>query len=229
MRPLGSDPCQIRTTCAETPDRTLGLSCARTQMTVSRKSMSWEAEPHTASWSSRSSHSRQIHASPRVSRALSVAGTMVTPQAGQIGGRSSSTPGVWSLEQLGRRTYLPYRTHAWRMIRREGTHPLDPAIVIGPGSAPHPETDLLLREPARTRRRAGQCRGGVIRARGCLGGAVLRERSEIIDVEMTNDRQCSPKRDGACGEADRGAALRGIRASRSSRPPRYDSGTSPGR
>jgi len=47
------------------------------------------------------------------------------------------------------------------MIRREGTHPFDPAIVIGPGSAPHPETDLLLREPARTRRRAGQCRGGV--------------------------------------------------------------------
>ena len=100
MRPLGSDPCQIRTTCAETPDRTLGLSCARTQTTVSRKSMSWEAEPHTASGSSRSSHSRQIHTSPRVSRALSVAGTMVTPQAGQIGGRSSSTHGVWSLEQL---------------------------------------------------------------------------------------------------------------------------------
>ena len=86
MRPLGSDPCQIRTTCAETPDRTLGLSCARTQTTVSRKSMSWEAEPHTASGSSRSSHSRQIHTSPRVSRALSVAGTMVTPQAGQMGG-----------------------------------------------------------------------------------------------------------------------------------------------
>ena len=112
MRPLGSDPCQIRPTPADNPDRTLGLSCARPQMTVSPTSRSWEAQPHTASGSSLSSHSRQIHTSPRVSRALNAAGTMVTPQAGQMGGRSSSTPEVWSLVRLGRRAYVPYRPHA---------------------------------------------------------------------------------------------------------------------
>ena len=37
---------------------------------------------------------------------------MVTPQAGQMGGRSSSTPEVWSLVRLGRRAYVPYRPHA---------------------------------------------------------------------------------------------------------------------
>jgi len=192
MRPLGSDPCQIRTTCAETPDRTLGLSCARTQMTVSRKSMSWEAEPHTASGSSRSSHSRQIHASPRVSRALSVAGTMVTPQAGQIGGRSSSTHGVWSLEQLGRRTYLPYRTHAWRMTRREGTHPFrsgDRDWARFRSSSRNRPSPPRARAYAATSWPVSWWSESCPRVPrwGCA-----RERSEIIDVEMTNDRQCSP-------------------------------------
>jgi hypothetical protein len=41
-----------------------------------------------------SSHSRQIQSPALASRALSAAGTIVTPQAGQIGGRSSSTPEV---------------------------------------------------------------------------------------------------------------------------------------
>ena len=42
------------------------------------------------SGSSVSSHSRQTQSSVHDSRALSAAGTIVTPQAGQIGGRSSS-------------------------------------------------------------------------------------------------------------------------------------------
>ena len=41
-----------------------------------------------------SSHSRQIQSSPGSSRALREAGTKVTPQVGQIGGRSSSTSEV---------------------------------------------------------------------------------------------------------------------------------------
>src|SRR5438067_12539547 len=41
-----------------------------------------------------SSHSRQIQSSPASSRALREAGTIVTPQVGQIGGRSSSTSEV---------------------------------------------------------------------------------------------------------------------------------------
>jgi hypothetical protein len=43
--------------------------------------------------SSSSSHSRQTQSASWLSSALSAAGTMVTPQRGQIGGRSSdSTP-----------------------------------------------------------------------------------------------------------------------------------------
>lgn len=43
-----------------------------------------------------SSHSKQIQSPAGASSALSTAGTIVTPQAGQMGGRSSSTPPVWS-------------------------------------------------------------------------------------------------------------------------------------
>src|SRR6266576_3894724 len=41
-----------------------------------------------------SSHSKQIQSPAGASLALSADGTIVTPQAGQIGGRSSSTPAV---------------------------------------------------------------------------------------------------------------------------------------
>ncbi len=57
-----------------------------------RLSLWCHREPQLKSGSSVSSHSRQIQ-SPRGFRALSAAGTIVTPQAEQIGGRSSSTPG----------------------------------------------------------------------------------------------------------------------------------------
>ena len=50
--------------------------------------------PQVVSVSSVSSHSRQIQSPARLFRALSAAGTIVTPQAGQIGGRSSSMYGV---------------------------------------------------------------------------------------------------------------------------------------
>jgi hypothetical protein len=49
-----------------------------------------EAQDSTSS-SSVSSHSRQIQSRSRGVRALSSAGTIVTPQAEQIGGRSSYT------------------------------------------------------------------------------------------------------------------------------------------
>ena len=56
-----------------------------------------EASPESqASLSSAvSSHSRQTHSAPRTFRALNAAGTIVTPQTGQIGGRSSSISEVW--------------------------------------------------------------------------------------------------------------------------------------
>jgi hypothetical protein len=68
-----------------------------------------------------SSHSRQIQSPTRCSRALSEAGTIVTPQAGQIGGRSSSTSEVWAVSCLrmrvesGRRSVEPTRADALQL------------------------------------------------------------------------------------------------------------------
>ena len=53
------------------------------------------------SGSSVSSHSIQTQSSGHDSRALIAAGTIVTPQAGQIGGRSSSMPRL-STDELPR-------------------------------------------------------------------------------------------------------------------------------
>lgn len=57
------------------------------------------SKPQVISGSLVSSHSRQIHSPTRSSRALSEAGTIVTPQIGQIGGRSSSTSEVWVVSE----------------------------------------------------------------------------------------------------------------------------------
>jgi hypothetical protein len=68
------------------------------------------SESQVTSWSPVSSHSRQIQSLVRASRALRTAGTIVTPQAGQIGGRSSSIPEVWGDE--------PQAVVASRAVRR---------------------------------------------------------------------------------------------------------------
>jgi len=54
-----------------------------------------ELTGYSSSASPSSSHSRQTHSCARGERALSSAGTIVTPQLGQIGGRSPSVPEVW--------------------------------------------------------------------------------------------------------------------------------------
>jgi hypothetical protein len=57
-------------------------------------------EPQAISGSLVSSHSRQIQSPARSSRALREAGTIVTPQVAQIGGRSSSTPEVCVVSEV---------------------------------------------------------------------------------------------------------------------------------
>ena len=53
-------------------------------------------ESHVTSGLPVSSHSRQIQSPACPSRALRAVGTIVTPHVGQIGGRWSSMPEVWS-------------------------------------------------------------------------------------------------------------------------------------
>ena len=59
-------------------------------------------EPQVMFGSLVSSHSRQIQSPARFSSALSEAGTIVTPQVGQIGGRSSSTSEVCVVSEASR-------------------------------------------------------------------------------------------------------------------------------
>jgi len=133
--PLASDPFPTGRRASTNPDRRLRLSWARSQMPGLRTPISWEAPPHTTSGSSFSSHSRQIHTSPRLSRALSAAGTIVTPQAGQMGGcSSSSTP-----QSISARGWDDPGggTHPHRRGDREGTRSAGYACLSRP-SRPGP-------------------------------------------------------------------------------------------
>jgi hypothetical protein len=64
-----------------------------------------------------SSHSRQIQSPSRSSDALREAGTIVTPQVGQIGGRSSSTPKVWTVSEAILYAHGPNADALWGVMK----------------------------------------------------------------------------------------------------------------
>ena len=150
MRPLGSDPCQIRTTPADNPDRTLGLSCARPQMTVSPDVevmggaasyrvrvvtlLALETDPHLAprltSAQRRGDHGDAASRADR--RALVV-------HTGSMEPRAPRPPRLRSLSRASRGNDTA-----------EVPTPRDPAIVIGPG----PRSFIPNTDPSLTRTRA---------------------------------------------------------------------------
>ena len=132
---LGSDPCPTGRRASTNPDRTLRLSWARKPDARPADADLVEGAASHHVGSSCSSHSRQIHTSPRLSRALSAAGTMVTPQAGQMGGcSSSSTP-----QSISARGWDDPGggTHPHRRGDREGTRSAGYACLSRP-SRPGP-------------------------------------------------------------------------------------------
>src|SRR5207244_9973848 len=75
-----------------------------------------------------SSHSRQTQSRSRAPMALNSAATIVTPQVGQIGGRSSSTPEVSGLAGMRQVPHLAgLDRSSWRVLVAHGSRRLGAA------------------------------------------------------------------------------------------------------
>jgi len=151
----------------------------------------------TSSGSPVSSHSRQIQSPPRSSRALSAAGTIVTPQVAQIGGRrASSTPEVWSGERgSGGRSMPPAAPLAARARR----------ALAAARACVRSARWLKLAAGAGSRRRG--CAGSYVRGDPRFS-ALLRERSLFLGSAQRRQRSESWL---ACGRHRHGVWRGGAR------------------